>query len=142
MATRNFTSLAQFAQFTGGLAAKNKVANHGLKKACELVVERAKHAIGTYDFGWTPLAEATKEERAAHGFPEDEPLLRTGKLRDSIKYKIDKNNAHVGSDLDIMIYQELGTRTIPPRPVLSKAAKEKEKEVHHILRDACIKSLS
>jgi hypothetical protein len=39
----------------------------------------------------------------------------------------------VGTDDKIAVYQELGTRTIPPRSFLGEAAMHKEVEVHEVL---------
>ncbi|MFD2271416.1 hypothetical protein ACFS07_10450 [Undibacterium arcticum] len=49
-------------------------------------------------------------------------MLRSGKLRASISHQIHGLEAVVGSDSDIMVYQELGTEHIPPRAVLGPAA--------------------
>jgi hypothetical protein len=57
---------------------------HGAKEILEPVAvmleTSAKTAIGTYRFGWPPLAESTLARKAA-----DTPLLETGELRDSIQ---------------------------------------------------------
>lgn len=39
-------------------------------------------------------------------------------MRDSITYFTAPHRVWVGSPSDILVYQEMGTRTIPPRPVL------------------------
>ena len=36
----------------------------------------------------SPLAESTQAERVVQGYPANEPLLRTGELRDSIEHKL------------------------------------------------------
>ncbi len=58
------------------------------------------------------------------GFPANNPLLRSGELRDSITMRSDGNGAIIGSPLDIALYQENGTEHIPPRPFLGPAAGE------------------
>jgi phage gpG-like protein len=85
---------------------------------------KAKEKFGTYQHEWAQLAEATQIDRGLKGFPINEPLLRTGELRDSIKFTVENGRAIVGSTSDIMVYQELGTAStgwsnkgIPPRPV-------------------------
>lgn len=89
----------------------------------------AKGIIGHYqrsDTGpfpeWEELASATKSERIRKGFTPNDPLLRTGELRDSIRHEVRGHSVAIGSDLDIAIYQEMGTATIPPRPFLRVAA--------------------
>ena len=68
------------------------------------------------------------------GFHPNEPLLRTGELRDSISTTapVDEGRAvcgYVGSKNPIAKYQELGTPRIPPRPFLGGAVFAKEKEI-------------
>ena len=89
----------------------------------------AKEIIGHYqrsDTGpfpaWDELAASTKADRVSKGFSENNPLLRTGELRDSIGHEVRGHSVAIGSDLDIAIYQEMGTATIPPRPFLRIAA--------------------
>jgi len=92
-----------------------------------VVKDRARQSIGTYRYKWPQLAEATQAERAREGFPPNKPLLRTGDLRDSISafvqmYGPEHGRAVVGSTSDIAVYQELGTRSIPPRSFLYASA--------------------
>ena len=103
-----------------------------LEQACQIVEDEAKRVIGTYDYGWTELADATKEDRKAKGYPENEPLLRSGDLRDSISHEVVKSEhaGYVGSPLKIALYQEMGTATIPARSFLGGAAMHKEHEIH------------
>jgi len=47
-------------------------------------------------------------------------------MRDSIEYKVTSDHtAEVGSNLDVAVYQELGTMHIPPRSFLAAAAAHK-----------------
>jgi phage gpG-like protein len=105
-----------------------------MEQAAVVVETEAKRVIGTYDYGWPPLAEATKADRIAQGFPEDEPLLRTGGMRDSIEHVSSDKEAHIGSNDDKAVWQELGTsRGIPPRPFLAGALHHKADEVVEII---------
>lgn len=78
---------------------------------------------------WPPLAEKTVEEKERLGFTgqvsSDDPLLRTGMMRDSIEYVVEPDVTGVeitlGSNDPVALYQEMGTATIPPRPFLSTA---------------------
>lgn len=108
--------------------------HHALEEAAKLVETEAKRVIGTYDYGWPELADATKEDRNRKGYADNEPLLRDGALRDSIEHKVvSREEAQIGSDSDVAVAQELGTATIPPRSFLAGAAAHKEKEVVEIL---------
>ncbi len=93
-------------------------------EAVMVVVEaQAREVIGTYLYGWTPLAEATKADRVRQGYPEDEPLLRTGALADSIHHMVEDQGSVVqglvwSGDI-VALWQEMGTsRGIPPRSFL------------------------
>ena len=117
--------------------------HEGLEKAAQIVEDEAKSEIGTYQggvggifAGWQELADSTKADRVAQGFPENEPLLRTGEMRDSIDHSVEGLTALVGSDSDIALWQELGTDKIPPRSFLGGAAFRKQDEVAEIIGDA------
>ena len=100
---------------------------HAVKESAEVVVEDAKFQIGAYQPetgpfpAWAPLADSTEAEKARLGYPADAPLLRTGELRDSISSEVKGLEAVVGSSDDVMVYHELGTDRMPPRPVLGPA---------------------
>lgn len=120
--TRSFT-LDEFAHFfTAEIAAHRvKEANAvALETVAKMIEAEAKRAIGTYLFDWPQLSEATQADRERKGFAPNEPLLRTGEMRDSISHQIIEPGklAEVGSTSDVALYQEMGTSTIPPRPFL------------------------
>jgi phage gpG-like protein len=112
-----------------GAAARLEVTTHiGLEHVAKHIEATAKEEIGTYQSAigafpaWAPLTESTKDDRVRQGFSEDEPLLRTGDLRDSISHEVRGHEAAIGSTSDIAVYQELGTGRIPPRPFLGPAS--------------------
>lgn len=123
--------------------------DHALRHAAEIVQEEAKKSVGEYQpqsgpfAAWAPLAETTKEDRVRQGFPGDEPELRTGELRDSIETAIlvRGREAEIGSNSDVMVYQELGTSKMPPRSILGGAAARVEQEVVQVLGDGAIAAL-
>jgi hypothetical protein len=126
-------SLKEFSSaLIGGAVAVEIWREHSLEKACKKVKGEAQRVIGTYDYGWPQLAESTQEERKRLGFPPNEPLLRTGEMRDSIEYTVDRVEleGYVGSNDPIAVHQELGTSRIPPRSFLGGAARAKEDEIH------------
>jgi hypothetical protein len=106
--------------------------NHVILDRCgRMVTKEVYRVIGTYDYGWPALAPSTQDQRASLGFEPDEPLLRTGAMRDSVWYKADHHEVQIGTDNKIAAYQELGTSRIPPRPFLEGALKEKTPEILH-----------
>ena len=56
--------------------------------------------------------------------PADEPELRNGRMRDTIEHTVHSGGreAEVGSDDEILFFQELGTENMPPRSILGGAA--------------------
>ena len=106
-----------------------------LEKAAQIVEDEAKRVIGTYEYGWPPLAPATLAQKQA-----DTPLYETGEMRDSIEHYVDRDRLYgeVGSNNPKAVWQELGTFTaagsqhIPPRSFLMGAAMHKEDEIHRL----------
>ena len=106
-----------------------------LKASVKIVEKRSKEKIGEYQPAtgpipaWTELADSTKEDRVAKGFTENEPLERSGDLRDKITSGIDGDIGYVGSpDLKAM-WAEVGTPTEPARSWLEGAYYDKKTEV-------------
>jgi hypothetical protein len=88
--------------------------------------KEAKAAIGTYTFGWKQLAASTQAQRAALGYPPNQPLLREGDLQASIEHEttIEPFGAAgvLGSHSIIALWQEMGTsRGGPPRSFLGES---------------------
>lgn len=127
---KEFHSLGHFAAHLVLLDAKVALAaHHGLKRVAVAIEKTAKSEFGHYQpavgefSAWAPLAESTVKDRTAKGFAPDDPLLRDGKLlRDSITNQVEGMEAIVGSNEDVMVWQELGTEKLPPRAVLGPAA--------------------
>jgi phage gpG-like protein len=123
-----------------GFVAKLKAIDADLKitseaivaRACELVANAAKDALGTYEFGWVSLAPET----IARKMRGDSPLLETGELRASIEWNSHGNQGFVGSDNDKAVWHEFGTSRIPARPFLSSAAMQMEGEIHKLAAKA------
>jgi HK97 gp10 family phage protein len=120
----SLTGLATF--LTEAMVEMDHAKHEALEKAAKIVEDGSKKAIGTYEFGWPPLAESTLEKKAA-----DTPLLETGELRDSIRHEVDGDTARIGSDLDYALYQEVGTSRIPPRSFLMQSAVHHRDEIVH-----------
>ena len=118
-------------QFAHELSSASAEITTGLEASFRAIVkeieEMAKEEIGVYQpaYGpfdaWGPLAESTKADRVRQGYSEDEPLLRSGELRDSIESEVVGLAAIVGIKSDIGLWQEVGTERIPPRPIIGPA---------------------
>lgn len=126
---KEFSSFASFARHLAVTAAfGEEVTHHITEKSAEIIKTDAQKRMGEYQDGvgpfvtWAPLAESTIADRIAKGFTPDDPLLRTGDLRDSIEVQTEGNEAVVGSVSEIAMYQELGTEKMPPRAFLGPAA--------------------
>ena len=126
---KEFTHIGEMITHLAAMAAAETLAlHHGLKKCAAAIEKTAKSEIGVYQgevgafAGWVQLADSTQADRVANGFTPNDPLRRTGALEDSISHHIDVLDAVIGSDSEIMVYQELGTEKIPPRAVLGPAA--------------------
>jgi hypothetical protein len=113
-----------------------------IERACQIVQKKAKAAIGKDHEEWAPLAESTIANKQHHGYPTPKPLLRSGKLRDSIEYQVHGLEGSVGSDLEIAVYQELGTSRIPPRSFLASSAIASEDKIRRMAAATTIAALS
>lgn len=149
MSTVNISVLQLSQLFAGGAMSVGRSTEHALRTAARAVQEEARGMLGTYQVGnaqfqtWPELADSTKEERFDLGFPENEPLLRNGELRDHILYEIELNSFHGGEAVvgvpsvtvgdgskqnpfrdigDIAMWQEMGTDHIPSRSFLGLSA--------------------
>lgn len=145
---KSFDSFAALAaQLAAVSVAQRKMEHEALEKAAKVVKKRAKAKIGKYQdeappfAGWAELADSTKTDRVQQGYAENEPLLRTGEMRDSIEHKVIGNEAHVGSNNDKAVWQELGTENIPPRSFLGGAAAEETPKIVGIIGESAVLSL-
>jgi hypothetical protein len=113
-----------------------------IKRACEIVEKKAKSAIGKEHEMWPDLAPSTIVDKQAQGFPTPKPLLRTGEMRESIGHVAIGNEGYVGSNSPIAVYQELGTKHIPPRSFLVSSAISSEDKIHRMAAAATMAALS
>ena len=101
----------------------------GLGEAAALLRDRAKATLGTYqaDAGpfeaWRKLAPSTQAERSLQGYTPDDPLLRSGALRDSIQSEVtDDPLGRVFTDNEHAAEMEFGTVRSPPRSFMGATA--------------------
>jgi hypothetical protein len=146
---KEFHSFLEFSVFLGELVAIEIEAEHVALEAAALVIEKhAKKKIGEYQeqigefAAWAELADATKSDRIAQGYSENEPGLRSGDMRDSITHQIRPGEAEIGSNDDHLVFFELGTAKQPPRSVLGGAAAEKAEKVAEIVGEAVTLALT
>lgn len=143
-----FSSPLKFAEHLLMVAAKEyEILHGGLEIAATLIEKSAKKEIGHLQpevgpfNAWDELADSTKEDKARKGyyFNEDyNPLLRTGELHDSISHEVEGLEAVIGSTSPIMVYQEFGTSSIPPRPVLGPAVYKNKEKIEAIIGSVAI----
>ena len=133
-------SLTEMASiFLRAEAALPMASGRAIEKAADLVLEQIKSEPGEYQTGagpfasWAPLAQSTLDDKAQKGWPSPSPELRSGDLRDSYeKTIVSHHEAHVGSNSDIAVYQELGTSKMPPRSIIGLAGAKKEHEIYEM----------
>ncbi|WP_045736805.1 HK97-gp10 family putative phage morphogenesis protein [Xanthomonas sp. MUS 060] len=145
---KQFGSLAAFAtQLTVLEAGVVFQLEKGLDAVAAKIEKTAKEEIGEYQEAigpfpaWEELADSTKEDRIYKGYTENDPLLRSGELRDSISHETKGLEAAIGSDSDIAVYQEMGTETIPPRPFLGPAVEYNHESIRKIVGGALVVGL-
>lgn len=124
-----------------------KATEQALGKIGKKIERAAKGKIGHYQGAagefpaWEQLKEATQAARARQGFTPNDPLLTVGEIYASISSDIYTGGAGMqiltlGSDIDLGLWHELGTRTIPPRPFIGPAMFENERYSQEILAQA------
>lgn len=130
---KTYKSFGALARTLERCAGKLEITLAEAMEASAVIVENAAKAeIGHYqrdnmgdDRGrweaWAELKPATKKDRLRKGYAENDPLLRSGDMRDSIEHVSTMKYFVVGSKSDILLWQELGTERIPPRSVLALA---------------------
>lgn len=89
-------------------------------KAFNNAVERGLEAIGV----------------TAEGYAKKDCPVDTGRLRNSIAYKIKENDVYIGSNVEYAPSVELGTSRQRAQPFLKPAAANHAKEYKDILEDS------
>jgi phage gpG-like protein len=116
---------------TGVEAALRRLGRIDIYPARREALEKAGARLGTTVR--LSLSRAPGEDHAT-------PWLRTGELRASIIHEATDDSVVIGSTDPVAIYQEMGTRAIPPRPFLAPAAAAEAEptalEIAGTIRDA------
>jgi hypothetical protein len=110
----------------------------------EAAAAEAKYIIGHKQPDWDSLADPTKEQKGRMGFsgPEFSPLLRTGEMRDSIKWIATSMGGVIGSNDKVLYWHEVGTPKMPPRPVLGRALLSTIPLLEQMLGETAVRLLS
>lgn len=124
-------------------------AQAALEASARIIENVTKDKLGNYQKAsgphpeWAPLADSTREQRAAQGYTPNDPLLRSGKMKASVSHEVWGLEAAIGSPLPEMLYNEMGSRdgTLPPRPSLGPAAFESRARVLAILGNASVRGV-
>jgi hypothetical protein len=141
---KNFKNMREFYNFMERITAEGRIFETATLKAMAGLVEHdAKRKFGEYqgavgDYpAWAELKESTQQERVRLGYTPNDPLYRSGDLMSSIYSGVDMGAkvAAVGSDDPVMLYQEKGTPTIPPRAALGPALFQNKKKIQKIASD-------
>ena len=132
-------SLKDLSKIFSSAASKSHSVTSSIAKATgAAIMETAKSKIGTYQPAsgqfpaWAQLEDSTKTQRENAGYTPNDPLLRSGELRDSITMRSSGNAAIIGTDKDTGLWMENGTETIPPRPYLGPAAEDETQNIGKI----------
>ena len=108
--------------------------NQELTEIGEAIADDARKSVGIYQQpvgqypGWAPLKPSTLLTKISKGHGKggdpNTPLYATGKFQRDISYRVNKSKQTVtiGTKKDYIIYTELGTSKMPPRPVFGPAA--------------------
>lgn len=139
-------------QFISHLAVVEGMVKHrmaqGLEKALVLIETDAKEQIGHYQpevgpySAWAPLTPGTEAEKAREGAPAGAPLLRHGALYASFQHEvISPEEGIVGSTDPTMVFHEMGTDKMPPRPVMGPALYKNRERIQQILGRAIVEGI-
>jgi phage gpG-like protein len=141
---KQFANLHAFARHLEQLAVKEEAAlRKGLARGAAALEEAAKAEFGNRqdDIGefpsWAPAVGADARAQAEN----QAPLLGSGALRDSISHEVSGLQAAIGSTSKVLVFHELGTDAMAPRPVLGAAALRSREEVQAILAEAAAAGL-
>lgn len=122
------------------LQAANEAIGAHIEKVAKAEFGEYQNAVGPFQ-AWAELAEATKDDRVAQGYTENDPLLRSGELRDSISHEASPLEAVIGSPDQVMVHQEFGTSKMPARPVLGPAAHNSKEIIEKIVGAAAVTAI-
>lgn len=148
---KTFSSFDDFANFLAQRVIEQQFNAKVLDEIGQMIQKRAREklghfqpAVGGFKAWASPLAERTQRERKEQGFTPNDPLLRSGAMRDDIDYEVDVvvGRVVIGSTLDKAVWNELGTSSAPPRPFLGPAAYESRHEIAALVTAAFLEDIA
>lgn len=115
----------------------DEAVHEGLEGVTSKLLSDTRATFGHYQEGagpfgaWPELAERTKADRVALGFSENDPLMRSGELRDSYYKLVQGMEGGVGSDLGKALGMEIGDpiKNIPARSTIGLTFARTEKRL-------------
>lgn len=119
----------------------------GLEKVLKLIEAKAKAEFGHYQSeigpfpAWPELADSTKERRVAAGYTENDPLLASGELMESLEHERQGLEGAVGTRDPKMEFLEFGTSKMPARPVLGPAGFSSKEAIQKLVGAAVVAGL-
>ena len=109
----------------GASALRREALLGAIKEIAVRATLQARWSIGRENAWWAPLARRTVQEKRRLGYTghvsATDPLLRTGRMRTSIRAGAVGLTAFVFSRDDVALWQDQGTHTIPARHFLLPA---------------------
>lgn len=156
---KKLQSLGELAEILEARAAGAVVATRtALKEGAELVKTEAQAKIGHYQGAvgdlpaWAPLSPATQADRIAKGYTPDDPLLRTGALRDAIEVRpigddeilvgvFDPEMETIAAAMELGYYNVRAQKAVGPRSFIRGTAFEQAVPVGELIERAYIESM-
>jgi HK97 gp10 family phage protein len=114
-----------------------QLARSNLEKACVHLTNETKKTLTGQRHGRVYRVVGTKHAYYTASAPGEPPAVRTGRLRNSIKYVIVGGGlrllGRVGTSLDYAPHLEFGTRNMAPRPFLMPTYEKERLKLKRIL---------
>ena len=138
---QRFDSLEKFAAHLDIMALKVGIVPYETAAlVAPVLAESIKDVFGK-DPPLATLAQSTQIERARLGYSTNEPLVRSGSLRETVEHATEFNLAIAGSNDPVARYSEDGAPNRPPRPVFRIGAIASLPLVKRIFKGALGKAL-
>lgn len=123
--------------------------HHGLEAVGGLIESTASAELGSYQPAvgpfpaWAPLSPDYEAEKARSGYATPNPLIRDGDLLASFQHEVDHGKLEViaGATDEKMLWHELGTAKMPPRPVWGPAAYRNQDAIAKLIGTAVVAGL-
>lgn len=108
-----------------------------METACQHLVNEVKKTLTGQRTGKTYKVPGTKRKLYTASAPGEPPAVRTGRLRNSIKYRVLGRGVNlsgvVGTQVEYAPHLEFGTSKMEPRPFLRPTYERERKTIKAIL---------